>query len=122
MLNRFQTFGKDAETIAAKYLKKAGYKILEKNYRSGGGEIDLIAKDKNTIVFVEVKARKSDRYGHPKEAVTYRKQRKISMTALSYLKETKQENKSARFDVVAMIIKNDKTVIEVIKNAFECCV
>jgi len=75
MLNSRQIFGKDSESLAVKYLKKQRYKILEKNYRTPVGEIDIIAKHKGVIVFVEVKARRSDRFGDPKGAVTYKKQR-----------------------------------------------
>ncbi|MBU1163049.1 MAG: YraN family protein [Proteobacteria bacterium] len=119
MLNRQQNFGKKNESIAANHLKKNGYKILEQNYRTKLGEIDIIAKDKNTIVFVEVKARSSNRFGNPKWAVTPMKQRKISMVALLYIKSTKQSNVKARFDVVAISSAKDKPSIEIIKNAFE---
>ncbi len=119
MLNKQQNFGKKSELIAAKHLKKNGYKILEQNYRTKLGEIDIIAKDKDTLVFVEVKARSSNRFGNPKWAVTPTKQRKISMVALLYIKSTKQSNVKARFDVVAISSANDKPSIEIIKNAFE---
>jgi putative endonuclease len=119
MLNKQQSFGKKSESIAAKHLKKNGYKILEQNYRTKLGEIDIIAKDKDTLVFVEVKARSSNRFGNPKWAVTPKKQIKISMVALLYIKSTKQSNVKARFDVVAISSAKDKPSIEVIKNAFE---
>jgi len=119
MLNRRQNFGKKSESIAAKHLKKNGYKILEQNYRTKLGEIDIIAKDKDTLVFVEVKARSSNRFGNPKWAVTLKKQIKISMVALLYIKSTKQRNVKARFDVVAISSAKDKPSIEIIKNAFE---
>lgn len=119
MLNMFQKFGKDAEALAAKALKKDGYKILEKNYRSRWGEIDIIAKDDDTIVFVEVKARMSETYGNPKESVTIGKQKKISNTARFYLKENKKFDSRARFDVVAINIMNGNLNIEILKNAFE---
>jgi putative endonuclease len=83
------------------------------------GEIDIIAKEKKTLVFVEVKIRRSIRYGNPKWAVTPKKQRKISMVALSYLKATKQTDTRARFDVVAIISNQDEPQIEIVKNAFE---
>ena len=98
-----------------------GYKILETNYRNRLGEIDIIAKDRDTIAFVEVKARKSKTYGHPKWAITSKKQRKISMVALSYLKSTRQIDTRARFDVVTVTLNSEDTTstIDVIKNAFE---
>ena len=107
------------EKEAAKLLKKQGYKILETNYRCPLGEIDVVAKDKDTIVFVEVKSRRSRQFGNPKAAVTPQKQRKISMVALQYLKATHRSNASARFDVAAVTLSRDKPQIEIIKNAFE---
>ena len=79
--------------------------------------IDIFAK--NTLVFIEVKARKSGRFGNPKWALTPKKQRKISMVALSYLKATKQSAARARFDVVAITSNQDEPQIEIVKNAFE---
>ena len=119
MQNKQQKFGEKGESLAAWYLKKNGYKIIEQNYRTQLGEIDIIAKEKKTIVFVEVKARKSTRFGNPKWAVTPKKQRKISMVALYYLKTTNQINTKARFDVVAITSNQDQPQIEIVKNAFE---
>jgi putative endonuclease len=119
MLNRQQLFGKKSESIAVKFLKKQGYKILEQNYRNKLGEIDIIAKDKKTLVFVEVKARRSPHFGNPKWAITPKKKRKISMVALYYLKATRQSGIKARFDVVAITSTIDNADIEIIKNAFE---
>ena len=119
MLNRQQKFGQTGEAIAIGQLKKEGYKIIETNYRTKLGEIDIIAKDKDTIVFVEVKARSSVRFGSPKWAVTPQKQKKISVVALYYLKSTNQSNAKARFDVVTVALNLDKPRIEIIKNAFE---
>ena len=92
---------------------------MEQNYRSKLGEIDIIAKEKGTLVFVEVKARKTHVFGNPKWAVTPKKQRKISMVALYYLKATKQIHVKARFDVIALSLAKDNPQIEIIKNAFE---
>lgn len=118
MLNRQQQFGKKSERLAAEYLKRMGYRILETNYRSPVGEIDIVARDRDTLVFVEVKARSSHRFGSPKGAVTPAKQRKIAMTALDYIKRSGQENRRARFDVVAIDTASGKPDIEVVKNAF----
>ncbi len=118
MLNKRQKFGKIGESIAEKLLRKKGYKILERNYRTNLGEIDIIAKHKNVIVFVEVKARKSDRYGTAKYAVTPSKQKKISMVALSYLKKTGCIDSRARFDVVAINENRGDSSIEILENAF----
>ncbi len=119
MTSRNQQFGEISESIAVEHLKKHGYRILEQNYRTKLGEIDIIAKDKGVLVFIEVKARKSYRFGNPKWAVTPKKQRKISMVALYYLKATKQKDVRARFDVVSIYPMHGNQGIEIIKNAFE---
>ena len=119
MVNRRQQFGKKGESLAVAHLKKHGYRIIVQNYRTGLGEIDIIAKDKGILVFIEVKARRSFRFGNPKAAITPQKQRKISMVALSYLKATKQESVKARFDVVAVSAEDDTPDIEIVKNAFD---
>ncbi|MDM8550468.1 YraN family protein [Desulfobacterales bacterium HSG2] len=128
MLNRQQQFGKKSESAAVRHLVKNGYSILEQNYHTKQGEIDIIAKDGDTIVFVEVKARRSDRFGSPKWAITSKKQKKISMLALYYLKATNQSYAKARFDVVAISVRKPEMIpeenrdtarIEIVKNAFE---
>ena len=111
--------GISAEKAAAVFLKDKGYKILSTNYRTRLGEIDIVAKEKDTLVFVEVKARRSDRFGLPQEAVTARKQRQISKAALSFLKENNLLDKKARFDVVSLVCGDFQTGPELIKNAFE---
>ena len=83
------------------------------------GEIDIIAKDNETIAFIEVKSRSSAAFGNPKYAVTLQKQRKISKLALQYLKSTHQSHVRARFDVVAIFSSSGRDTIELIKNAFE---
>lgn len=105
--------------LAVKYLKQCGYKILTRNYRTKVGEIDIIAKDRETIVFVEVKARRTNHFGGPKSALTPAKQARISKAALWYLKETDQFHARARFDVVAIRHDSGRPDIEIVKNAFE---
>lgn len=106
--------GKKYERAAAKFLKNLGYKIVEQNYRLlPFGEIDIIAKDKKILVFVEVKFRKNKSYGDPGEFVNESKQLKITKTALFYIKKNNVKS-DIRFDVVS--ICNDE--IEHIKNAF----
>jgi putative endonuclease len=119
MPSKDQLFGKESESTAVKLLKKHGYKIIEQNYRTQLGEIDIIAKEKNTIVFIEVKSRKSTSYGNPKYSVTPKKKRKISMVALYFLKVTKQSGSKARFDVVSISPGGIDPEIEIIKNAFD---
>lgn len=95
--------GTGGEDKATKYLSNLGYKILCRNFKTKIGEIDIIAKDKNTIVFVEVKTRKSDMFGLPREAVTTSKQRKIRMVATQYLKLHGGLNQMCRFDVIDIL-------------------
>jgi putative endonuclease len=107
------------EEIAAAYLQKRGYRILEKNYRCPFGEIDVIARDGGQIVFVEVKSRRNERYGSPQSAVGKKKQEKISMIAQYYLKEKRLYGRQARFDVLAVRLFSEGHRIELIRNAFE---
>lgn len=105
------------ENIAVSHLKKSGYKILEKNFATHFGEIDIIAKDKKIIAFIEVKLRRTAEFGTPAEAVDKRKQAKIIRAALSYIKLNKLTENIMRFDVIA--IGPDPDSIELIKDAFE---
>lgn len=119
MLNTRQLFGKKSEALAVIHLKKNGYRILQQNYRTKWGEIDIIAKDKKTLVFVEVKARRTHRFGSPKWAVTPKKQRNISMAALNYLKAMKMDAVKARFDVVSILSTDGDPQVEIVRNAFD---
>ena len=110
--------GKEGEKIAAAYLKKNGYRIIEKNYRCVLGEIDIIAREKGALVFVEVKTRKSAELGYPEQAVGINKQKKMSQLALWYLQK-KNADTGARFDVVAITISTSGNEIKLIKNAFD---
>ena len=112
-------FGKSAENAAAKFLKAKGYKILERNYKNRFGEIDIIAQLDGVICFIEVKARHSLNLGSPQEAVTASKQRQISRVAVSYLKENKLLERSARFDVLALLYLNSQPQISLITDVFE---
>ncbi|MBJ6752168.1 YraN family protein [Geomonas anaerohicana] len=112
--------GGTGESIAATYLKGQGFKIVECNFRCTCGEIDIVARDGRTIVFVEVKCRKNDNYGPPQLAVTPFKQRQISKAALVWLSRKKLYDAEARFDVVAIMLHDhDLPDIEHIRNAFD---
>lgn len=113
--------GKKGEGLAAEFLGKNGYRIVETNFRNRYGEIDIIAIDGKTLVFIEVKAKTSDKFGPPKLAVDSRKQRQLSKAALAYLTQKKLNNNPARFDVIGISMIDNKTEIELIKNAFELC-
>ena len=111
--------GKIGENIAAKFLTRKGYSILEQNFRVKGGEIDIIAKDRDTLVFVEVKARTSTEYGTGEEAVTYTKRKRLILAAKIYLKY-KDEDYNCRFDVIAILFDKTRKAKEInhIEDAF----
>ncbi len=101
------------------YLSKKGYKILDKNYRCKIGEIDVVAKKKGQIVFIEIKTRTSADFGDPEESVHPFKRRKLVRLAEWYLKDKKLEDSSARFDVVSILWKDSgDPEIRLIENAF----
>ncbi len=110
--------GQEGEDRAAKHLEKLGYKILERNYRSRAGEIDLIALHRGEVVFVEVKTRTNNAYGAPELAVNPQKQRRMINTALGYIRSKKLHQVPCRFDVVAISAAKEQEV-ELIQNAFE---
>ncbi len=114
------SLGKQGEDIATAHLKKNGFQIITRNYRQKSGEIDIIARDGEWLVFVEVKTRKSLRYGQPFEAVTQKKQTQIGRVALDYLTRNKLLDQAVRFDVISIIVKRDgNTDIEHLPNCFE---
>ncbi|MEO0091118.1 MAG: YraN family protein [candidate division WOR-3 bacterium] len=108
--------GKQGELLAEKYLRNLGFKILDKNYRCPLGEIDIIAQDKNTIVFVEVKTRRSDFLAEPFESIGRKKQMKLRDLAEYYLAQKGYEDYEIRFDVLSIISSKQK--IEHIRDAF----
>ncbi len=111
--------GREGEELAVGYLKKMGYVIIERNYRNRFGEIDVIARDRGSIVFVEVKTRGTARFGEPETAVGPAKQKRMARASLCYLQGIKGLEENARFDVVA-IKKNDSGLeIRHIKDAFD---
>jgi putative endonuclease len=116
-----KTLGKRGETAAARYLRRRGYKILARSDRFGLGELDLVALDRETIVFVEVKTRQSGAMGHPAEAVDDHKQRKLTRLAETFLKRHQLLECPTRFDVIAITWPAKKwfPTIEHIKNAFD---
>lgn len=120
MSNQNLYLGKIGEDIAASLLINNGYKILARNYKNKLGEIDIVAKDKDTFVFVEVKTRLSDKFGLPSEAVSKFKQRQIYKTAVTYLQKNNLLDKYSRFDVVSILYSHcGNHKLELIKNAFE---
>jgi putative endonuclease len=115
------SLGERGEAEAERFLKKLGYKILARGSRNKLGELDLVALDKKTIAFVEVKTRRSTDAGHPADAVDTRKQAKLTRLALAFLKRHRLLNHAARFDVIAITWPDgrEQPELEHFKNAFE---
>ncbi len=118
---RYRSLGQRGERAAARYLRRQGYKIVGRGERDHFGELDLVAVDGRTIVFVEVKTRTSHEAGHPAEAVGAEKQKRLTRLALAYLKRHDLLENAARFDVLAITWPDGakRPTIEHIKNAFE---
>ncbi|MEJ2031950.1 MAG: YraN family protein [Deltaproteobacteria bacterium] len=113
------TIGRRGEDLARRHLERHGYRILACNYRVRFGEIDLIAEENKTLVFIEVKTRTGFTHGHPLEAVTAAKQRQLARVALDYLSREHQE-RPVRFDVVSVLLmKEGSPRIEIVRDAFE---
>lgn len=111
--------GKEGERVAEQYLRKKGYRLVERNYRCPAGELDLIVLDRRVIVFVEVKTRTGRGFGTPAEAVEFRKQRRMSRAAQFFLNARGLHQRDARFDVVAVFWAGRQPAVEHIENAFE---
>lgn len=110
-------FGTEGEALAVQYLKGKGYSIVAVNYRFEKSEIDIIAKHNETLVFVEVKARSSNRFGFPEEAISEKKKEKLMEGAEAYLLENNLQC-PIRFDVIAITKSGDSVEMEHIEDAF----
>ena len=110
--------GSIGEILAERYLNKLGYKFVARNYFCKLGEIDLIYKDKDYYVFIEVKARLNDRFGQPREAINQKKQQKIKRVAEFYLISNKIYDKNCRFDCIEVLGNEKDYKLEHYKNAF----
>jgi putative endonuclease len=114
-----QAFGKTGEDLAVAELERRGYAILARRYRTNHGEIDIVARDGETTVFVEVKARATAEFGTAAEAVTFRKQRKLIAMAVDYIARHRLTNAPCRFDIVAIDDVASSPRLTVYSNAFE---
>ena len=117
-MKSLRSVGSDGERSAVSFLKRQGYAILERNYTFNHGEIDIVAKDGEVLVFVEVKMRRGIRFGSPEEAVTPAKQALIRRTAEGYVHEKNMDNTACRFDVVAIRDVDGVKRIVHYRNAF----
>lgn len=113
-----RSWGRQGEQWAERELRRQGYKILARNYRTPVGEIDLVASQDGVLVFIEVKLRRQLHYGAPQEAVTRSKQRHLCQAALYYLRQQHLELARFRFDVVAITLAGTEPQIEIIPHAF----
>ena len=114
--------GELGEEVGANFLIERGYRIVERNFRCKGGEVDIIARDPRdkSLVFIEVKTRRGLSYGVPQLAVTPFKQRQISKAALTWLSKNRLHDTNARFDVIAILLHTGgQHAIDHIKNAFD---
>lgn len=117
-MNIKKTIGDKGEEFTAKFLKKNKYKIIERNYSCKLGEIDIIAEDKEYLLFVEVKTRQEGQMLEPRYSVDKKKQQKILRTASYYLQNNKNK-KQPRFDIAEVIVNNEgKMSINYLENAF----
>lgn len=120
MLSPSQTFGQLAENLAEHMLRKNGYRIVEKNLRLAGGELDLIAEHQGTLVFIEVKARRGDQFGGAPYAISTRKKQQIIKLAQCYLAKHRLTNKQCRFDAILVVgTHEDSPQVTHIEQAFE---
>jgi putative endonuclease len=114
-----QDLGKLGENLACAELERRGYEILARRYRTRFGEIDIVARDGDTTVFVEVKARAGDEFGGAAAAVTEWKQRKVTSMAIDYLSRHRLHDQPCRFDVVTIDVVDGQPRVEVFPHAFE---
>jgi putative endonuclease len=118
MSQRRIALGKTGEDLACRELERRGYAIIARRHRCRCGELDIIARDGPTLVFVEVKARDSHAFGDAAEAVTWQKQQRIVRLASEYVMRHHLGSAPCRFDVVSIQFDEDRPVIEVFQNAF----
>ncbi|MBI4355840.1 MAG: YraN family protein [Candidatus Omnitrophica bacterium] len=122
MTSSRQDAGQAGEALAAAFVRRLGWQILERNYRTRFGEVDLIARDGRVVAFVEVRAKGSGSFGTPAESVTARKQQHLIKSALVYLRALRDPGLQPRFDLIAVALdeQGKPQRCELLKNAFEC--
>lgn len=114
-----QAFGELGERIAERWLRRTGWRVLQRRFRSGHRDIDLVVEREGTIVFVEVKARKGDRFGQPVEAVNWRKQKELTKSAQVWIDRHGRADDEYRFDVVGVLMTGDRVRIRHVEDAFK---
>jgi len=112
--------GKRGEDKAAAFLKKKRYRIIQRGFRYAGGEIDIIAFQRGSLVFIEVKTRRNTEFGRPEEQVSIKKQKQIKKIAAGFLRQNEFPGLSCRFDVISLVPRDEKNwKIHHFRNAFE---
>lgn len=119
MSSRRIALGKTGEDLACRELERRGYAIVARRYRQRGGELDIVARDGRTLVFVEVKAREGRSFGQAVEAVTALKRRRIVQLAMDYMMRQRLVDCPCRFDVVSIDFETGSPVIEIYQGAFD---
>ena len=119
MTKKRLALGKRGEDLAAIFLRKSGYRILERNYRGRLGEIDLVAEEGRCLVFVEVKTRSSLECGHPLEGIDSRKQKQLVKVAREYMTCEDVTEQECRFDAVSVLMAGDESQLELVRNIIE---
>lgn len=117
-MNQKQALGKYGENCAAEYLRDRGYEILERNWRCQLGEIDLVARDRGKLVFVEVKTRNGSGFGHPFEAITPLKVARMRKLVAEWCASTKTSSVQVRLDAISVLVRDGKVAIEHLKQVF----
>ena len=110
--------GQNGEDVAAAFYEARGFDVLDRNYRVGEGEIDVIARREGLVVFCEVKTRRSDSWGLPAEAVDWRKQQRLRRLAARWMRENKPGSAEIRFDVISLVVRDGGTEITHLPSAF----
>jgi putative endonuclease len=113
-----QAFGKLGERIAERWLRRDGWAVVDRRFRNGRRDIDLVVRRENTIAFVEVKARKGEDFGGPVEAVNWRKQRELTRSAQVWIDRHGQAAEDYRFDVIGVLVQGDRVRIRHVAGAF----
>jgi putative endonuclease len=111
--------GQEGERLAVRFLEDEGFRILDRNYRNRIGEIDIVAEDREVLVFVEVRTLKASAGHSPEETIQWKKQQHISRTALAYIQFKRLEDRPARFDVVSVTLDGTGSTLRHIPDAFE---
>jgi putative endonuclease len=114
-----QAFGELGERIAERWLRRSGWRIIQRRFRSGRRDIDLVAERDGTIAFVEVKARRGDRFGQPVEAVNWRKQKELARSAKVWIDRHGRPPEAYRFDVIGVLVANERVRVRHVENAFQ---